>query len=425
MTGWIQRFGFRVLVAFWVVVGTTLLGGAEAGLVSAFSGSGSGMPAAMAADGDRFCVTNAWAGSSWTNRWSWQIEFPEPRFVGSILQIHGDHEFVLRHAPRDYAWEASDDGQLWRPLVGAAQANDRRLFRLHRLARAEKVRFLRLHIRSAHSDFPVLREVEFYAETNAVVSFPDWIVAVNVTHDATLPGHGQEFIPLAKSCDATLPAQQVWLTDFSGDFLTAEPRPLGAFLSGSFADWCEVNREHWRGVQEVLRGKKLPLWASCGGAQGLALVSEYGVEQPWDCPHCRDPRNPKTPLYTHIGHAAGVALACGKYDHCVFERGPFAVRRVGDDPAFAGLPEEFTVMESHCGQIAWAPKGWELIATAGPSGLTKTQCLRFGGFPIHAAQFHLEMAGTPEVSRRIMGNFLEEARHWRDRAGSVLGPKRN
>jgi hypothetical protein len=35
------------------------------------------------------------------------------------------------------------------------------------------------------------------------------------------------------------------------------------------------------------------------------------------------------------------------------------------------------------------------------------------------------MAGTPEVSRRIMGNFLEEARHWRDRAGSVLGPKRN
>lgn len=304
-------------------------------------------------------------------------------------------------------------------------ANERRIFRLHRLARAERARFLRLDIRSAHDDFPALREVEFYAATNAVVPFPDWIVSVNVTHDPALPGHGQEFIPLAESCDATLQAQQVWLTDFTEEFIGAEPRPLAAFLSGSFKDWCEVNREHWRGVQEVLRGRKLPLWASCGGAQGLALVSEYGVDQPWDCPHCRDPRNPKTPLYTHIGHKPGATLACGKYDDCVFERGPFAVRRLTNDLAFAGLPEKFTVMESHCGQIAWVPKGWELIATAGPTGLTQTQCLRLTGHPIYAAQFHIEMAGTPEVSRRIMGNFLSEARAWRGRVSSASSRKEN
>lgn len=368
----------------------------------------------MAADGDRFTAARAGAGSADTNRWWWQIAFPEPRWVGSILQIHGDHEFVLRNAPKDYAWEASDDGQSWRPLAGAVQADERRLFRLHRLSRAEKFRFLRLNTRAAHGESPVLREIESYAETNAVVSLPDWIVAVKVTHDATLPGRGREFIPLAKACDAVLQAQQVWLTDFRNEFLNTEPRPLAAFLSGSFKDWCEVNREHWRGVQEVLRAKRLPLCASCGGAQGLALVSEYVVDQTWDCPHCRDPRNPKTPLYTHIGHPLGVALACGKYDHCIFERSPFAVRRLGNDSAFAGLPEEFTVMESHCGQIAWAPKGWELIATAGPTGLTKTQCLRLGGYPIYAAQFLIEMAGTPEVSRRIMGNFLGEARRWRD-----------
>ena len=107
---------------------------------------------------------------------------------------------------------------------------------------------------------------------------------------------------------------------------------------------------------------------------GLALVAEYGVEKPWDCPHCRDPHRPKSPLYTHIGHRPGT-LECGKYDHCVFERGSFSSRKVRDDPVFAGLPDEFPVMESHCGQIAWAPKGWQLIATAGPDGLTKTQCL--------------------------------------------------
>lgn len=110
-----------------------------------------------------------------------------------------------------------------------------------------------------------------------------------------------------------------------------------------------------------------------------------------------------------------MTLACGKYDDCLFERGPFAVRRLADDRVFAGLSGEFSVMESHCGQIAWAPAGWDLIATSGPDGLTRTQCLRLRGFPIYAAQFHIEMAGTPEISRQIMGNFVELAKEWSGR----------
>jgi hypothetical protein len=151
-------------------------------------------------------------------------------------------------------------------------------------------------------------------------------------------------------------------------------------------------------------------------------VSEYGVDKPWDCPHCRDPDHPKTPIYTHIGHQPG-PLVCSKYDHCVFERGPLAVRKLGDDPALAGLPEEFTVMESHCGQIEWPPNGWELIATAGTGGLTKTQCLRLKGRYVYAAQFHVEMAGTPETSRQIMGNFLRLAKTWGGYRASRWGEK--
>jgi len=381
--------------------------------VASASSSLPNAPAHLALDGNRFSSSNAWSGLPNAPTWFWQVEFPAPRPIGAILQIHGNHDFVLRNAPKSYRWEFSRDGQSWSHSAPLTQTNETRCFRLHRLPSPIVARFARIHIAAALGDRPALREIEFYDSTNSAVAFPEWIVAVNVTHDSKLPGHGQEFIPLARTASPNLQAQQIWLADFNPDFLRTEPRPLCAFLSGSFKDWCEVDRNHWRGIQQVLQTRALPLWASCGGAQGLALVSEYGVDRPWDCPHCRDPRAPKTPLYTHIGHLPGAKPSCGNYDQCVFERGPFTIQQIGKDPAFARLPESFTVMESHCGQIAWAPRGWELIATAGPSGLTKTQCLRLTGFPIYAAQFHIEMSGTPDVSRQIMDNFLGLARVWR------------
>jgi GMP synthase-like glutamine amidotransferase len=90
--------------------------------------------------------------------------------------------------------------------------------------------------------------------------------------------------------------------------------------------------------------------------------------------------------------------------------------KVEDDVVFRGLPDAFQVMESHCGQLEWPPAGWSLIATAGAGTLTKTQCLRRDGLPIYAAQFHIEMAGTPENSRRIMSNFLTLAKKWQSRS---------
>jgi hypothetical protein len=371
-------------------------------------------------DGNRFsfATRSAWKGRQGESNWWWQIDFGQPRTVGAILQIHGDHEFVLRNAPQTYRWESSDDGARWRTLPGAAVTNELRLYRLHRLSAPGNARFLRLSISSAHGGLPTLREVAFFTNTNARVDFPQWIIAVNTTHDRALPGHGREFIPLAQSCDGwkDTPAQQIWLGDFSEQFVNAEPRPLCAFLSGNFKDWCEVDRESWRETQAVLKRGALPLWASCGGAQGLAILAETGVDKPWDCPHCRDPQNPRLPIYTHIGHTA--KKPCGDYSDCVHERGPHTVRRLKPDPVFAGLPEDFQVMQSHCGQIEWAPPGWQLIVGAGPGTLTKMQCLRVKDRPVYAAQFHIEMAGTPENSRTIMANFLRMAREWNAGAAS-------
>lgn len=368
-----------------------------------------------AIDGDRFSVNpaNTWQGKAGEPSWWWEVRFPKPRTVGAILQVVGDHELILRNAPKTYVWQASGDGQSWEDVPETAVKDERRTFRLQRLARPREVRALRLAVRAAgEGKVPTLREVEFFADTQAVVRFEPWAVVVTTTGEKVLPGEGRAFVPLARRCaeEANLQAQNIWLGDFREEFLAAEPRPLCAFLSGNFIDWCQQDRAHWRGVAEVVKNGRLPIWASCGGAQGLAILAENGTETPWDCPHCRDPKAPRSPIYGHIGHKA--QRPCGDYSGCVFERGPYHILQTADDPAFAGLPREFRAMESHCGQIEWPPTGWVRIATAGKDTLTKTQCLRVKDRYIYAAQFHIEMDGTPETSRTIMTNFLRLAKEW-------------
>lgn len=349
--------------------------------------------------------------------WIWEISFPGPRRIGALGQVLGDHPIVLRHAPRDYEWQATVDGVRWSTIPGARVREERRLIRLFRLSRTREYLGLRLVVRSVSEPGPpAVGRLDLLENPEAAWPGTPWILVVNSTHDPALPGHGQEFIPLARSCPGweSLGAQQVWVPDLDKDLIDIDPPPLAVFLSGSFKDWCEVDRRHWVGVEGVLRRARDPIWASCGGAQALAILADRGTRRPWDCPHCRDPRRPRLPIYGHIGHRSAGPHRCGDYTDCLFERGPHEVRAVMADPVFAGLPDAFKVMESHCGQIEYAPAKWRVIAVGGPGTRTTHQCLRRRDRPIYAAQFHIEMEGTPESSGVIMGNFLEAARRFRD-----------
>lgn len=170
----------------------------------------------------------------------------------------------------------------WTVLNDSRVQRERRNFRIIRLAQDRKFRHMRLKIDAVQGEFPTVREIEFIARKDQAVPFGDWIVMVNTTHESKLPNHGQEFLPLAKSSapNSQLEAQQLWLDAFDPEFLEVEPKPLAAFLSGNFKDWCEVDRKVWRGAEDVLKRKVLPIWASCGGAQGLALLAEVGVDKP-------------------------------------------------------------------------------------------------------------------------------------------------
>ncbi len=370
-----------------------------------------GYATAGAADGDRFsCQPHHMWQSTAAKCW-WQIQFAEPRRVGAILQINGDHPVRLQNSPRNYAWQWSHDGVVWSTLRETVVCHETRLFRIHRLQRSLETTYLRCMVFLADGSAATLREVEFYADTDAAIPFDHWIVSVGSFEDREQTFTDTRFIDLARQCPGweQVPAQLVWHGEVTPEYVKVEPRPLCLFLSGSFLEWCQCSREPWRGIQQIVKQRSIPIWGSCGGAQILAILEETGVDQPWDCPRCRDPAQPLLSVYSHIGHTG--PAPCGDYQANIGERGRFQMRKVADDAALAGLPELFEVMESHVGQIAHVPNGWTRLVTNGPGALTENQCLRVRDYPVYAAQFHIEMEGTPETSRQIMTNFLELARN--------------
>ena len=397
------------LVGWFLLSGLTSAGAEPQATITSSSVAATYQPAG-AVDGDRFSGSTASMWKATSSKAWWQIEFAQPQPVGSILQVNGDHDLWLRNAPRNYVWQWSRDGQLWINIRETVIRHEKRLFRIHRLKEPIETKYLRCMIYLSAGPASALREVEFYAATDADVKFDDWIVSIGSMEDRDRTFSDTRFIDLARQCEGweRAPAQLIWHGDCDLEFSSIEPRPLCAFLSGSFLEWCQCSREPWRGVQEILKSRTLPMWGACGGAQILAILDETGVEHPWDCPRCRDPQHPQLAVYSHIGHTG--PAPCGDYSQNVGERGKFKMRKVADDPAFAGLPEVFEVMESHVGQIAYVPKGWRRVVTNGPGALTENQCLRVENFPIYAAQFHIELEGTPENSRRIMANFLTEAK---------------
>src|SRR5262249_37554320 len=140
------------------------------------STTNNGSAAAGAVDHDRFSAEtgHVWQGAPNTSNWWWQIRFDAPKEIGAVLQIAGDHSFVLRDAPRDFVWQWSMDGREWNDLRSTRTVGERRTFRLHRLQSPQRANFLRLQISAASGAFPTLREVEFFSSPNDAVPFPDW-----------------------------------------------------------------------------------------------------------------------------------------------------------------------------------------------------------------------------------------------------------
>lgn len=365
-------------------------------------------------DGDRFSVErqSVWRGTRKPGSVC-QTTFAAPTPIGSILQITGVHPYQLKNAFRNDAWQVSDDGEAWTMLHETVVIRETRRFRIHRLQQAITPKKIRLVVKLSHSAALAPREVEFDSAVDAEIAFSAWIVAVSSDEDPDKVSLGIPVISLARLCEGWLkaPAQTIWCGDFDPRFAFTEPRPLYAFLSAILLEWCQCSRKPWRGTQEVLKCRRLPLWGACGGAQMLAMLKETGVDQPCDCPRCQHSDQPLLFIDSHLGHT-GKAL-CGDDSECIAERGKFRMKIEQPDPVFSGLPEVFEIVESQIGQIDPVPKGWRRQVTKGPAAHTVNPCLQTDDGPIYAAQFHMKTYDlTIDISKRIMSNFQGVAREW-------------
>ena len=163
--------------------------------------------------------------------------------------------------------------------------NERRMYRLHRLPRAFEARHVRVLFSSTGGAPPAIREIEVYRRTDQHIEFPPWFFSVSSENERRLTTCHQ-FLELARSCDGWggVTAQYLWHGDYDLELATAEPRPVCAFFTGSYRDWCEVDRSTWKGVETVLRSGKVPMWASCGGGQVFGILSDTGCNHPWELP---------------------------------------------------------------------------------------------------------------------------------------------
>ncbi len=114
-----------------------------------------------------------------------------------------------------------------------------------------------------------------------------------------------------------------------------------------------------------------------------------------------------------LGICAGLHFMAGHFGGTT---GPAEVPEYGrtrlhvdeEDELFLGLPDEFTVWESHNDEVKDVPEGFKVLAH---SESCPVQALRAASRPIFGLQFHPEVENT-EHGYEIFKNFLRVVEEW-------------
>jgi len=178
-----------------------------------------------------------------------------------------------------------------------------------------------------------------------------------------------------------------------------ELRPRAVVMSGFGGHFQSRKIEWFYGMDEVLRKAELPMICLCGSHQLLGFSYNKNLrrtkllrDQPMRKLTAKDdlPRRPQ---------------GDPKYDLSQYfvADGFYAIKRVKEDPLFAGLPETMMMRCAHYCEVKRLPAGFELLAASGHCAI---EAMRHADKPLYGTQFHPELYEAPFFDgRKLLANF--------------------
>jgi len=184
-----------------------------------------------------------------------------------------------------------------------------------------------------------------------------------------------------------------------------ELRPRAIAMSGFGGHWESREVAWFYGMDEVLHRAEVPIIGFCGSHQliGFSFTRDlHQTERLYDEPMRK--LAPDEDVPRQAGDLAEYFVAEGFYP----------IRRVVDDPLFAGLPEVMIMRCWHYCEVKQLPPGFALLAT---SGHCRIAAMRHTDRPLYGTQFHPEAYEAPFFDGRTMlANFARIVDdYWRAR----------
>jgi GMP synthase-like glutamine amidotransferase len=176
-------------------------------------------------------------------------------------------------------------------------------------------------------------------------------------------------------------------------------QPRAIAMSGFGGHFQDHEIEWFWGMNEVLHQCERPMICFCGSHQLLGFAYNLDltrVERLEDEPMRR--LAPGEDLPRRARQSPEVDLSA-----FYVAEGFYPIRRVRDDPLFAGLPETMTMRCSHYCEVKTLPPGFDLLAS---SGHCRIAAMRHREKPLYGTQFHPEAYAAPFFhGRALLENF--------------------
>jgi GMP synthase-like glutamine amidotransferase len=182
--------------------------------------------------------------------------------------------------------------------------------------------------------------------------------------------------------------------------LVGELKPRALLLSGCGTWFRDFAVEEFYVFEDLVQATpQVPTLAFCGSHQLLGFMYNRGFRN-----MARVEDEPMRPLRPGEPQVGAVSADNAGY---FVEQGFYPIKQVKADPLFAGLPDPFTVRESHTCEIKQLPADFELIAA---NENCPIQAMVHRSRPLWSTQFHPE-AWQEEYphGREILINFFRLA----------------